>query len=46
MAVGSALLTLGDGNWKMGEGVKVGNKPNTDLNEQTILEHYTCKLSS
>ncbi|CAL1708427.1 unnamed protein product [Somion occarium] len=40
-AVASALLTLGDGNWKMGEGVQVGKgtKP-TEVNERTILEHY------
>lgn len=43
-AVASALLTLGDGNWKMGEGVQVGKgtKP-TEVNERTILEHYLCK---
>lgn len=42
-AVGAALMTLGDGNWRMGEGVQVGKAPKTvDLDEQTVLEHYTC----
>lgn len=42
--VGPALLTLGDGNWKMGEGVQVGNEgAKTDVgDEQTVIEHYTC----
>ncbi|KIP11817.1 hypothetical protein PHLGIDRAFT_62971 [Phlebiopsis gigantea 11061_1 CR5-6] len=40
--VASALLTLGDGNWRMGEGVQVGKTPKAgDIDEQTILEHYT-----
>jgi exocyst complex protein 7 len=45
-AVGSALLSLGDGNWKMGEGVQVGKGSKLPLGgeagdvEQTILEHY------
>ncbi|TFK72839.1 exocyst complex component exo70 subunit [Pluteus cervinus] len=40
-AVGSALLTLGDGNWKMGEGVQVGKGPKlADGDEGVILEHY------
>ena len=43
-AVGSALLTLGDGNWKMGEGMQVGKGSKLgDGDEQTILEHYLCK---
>jgi exocyst complex component 7 len=42
-AVASALMTLGDGNWKMGEGVQVGKAGKTaDVDEHTILEHYTC----
>ncbi|KAF8309619.1 Cullin repeat-like-containing domain protein [Amanita rubescens] len=43
-AVGSALLSLGDGNWKMGEGVQVGKGSKLPLvggeggdTEQTIL---------
>lgn len=36
-AVESALLALGDGNWKMGEGVKVGNK---NEEEGNIVEHF------
>ncbi|KAI0341310.1 hypothetical protein BDW22DRAFT_289045 [Trametopsis cervina] len=39
-AVASALITLGDGNWKMGEGVKVGNAKGGETDEQIILEHY------
>ncbi|CAK5272103.1 unnamed protein product [Mycena citricolor] len=40
-AASSALLQLGDGNWKMGEGVQVGkgNKLG-DGDEQVILEHF------
>lgn len=42
--VAAALTTLGDGNWKMGEGVQVGKAPKTiDVDEQTILEHYICE---
>ncbi|GJE99593.1 exocyst complex component EXO70 [Phanerochaete sordida] len=41
-AVGAALLTLGDGNWKMGQGVQVGKAPKSvEIDEQTVLEHYT-----
>ena len=44
-AVASALMTLGDGNWRMGEGVQLGQKAPkiADIDERTILEHYTCK---
>ncbi|KAF8168883.1 exocyst complex component, exo70 subunit [Pholiota molesta] len=40
-AVESALYALGDGNWKMGEGVQVGkgNKDGADDNS-TITEHF------
>lgn len=42
-AVGSALLTLGDGNWKMGEGVQVGKGAKLgEGDEPVILEHYVC----
>ncbi|EKM56316.1 uncharacterized protein PHACADRAFT_193929 [Phanerochaete carnosa HHB-10118-sp] len=41
-AVATALLTLGDGNWKMGEGVQVGKAPKTaEVDGRTVLEHYT-----
>jgi len=40
-AVGAMLLSLGDGNWKMGEGTQVGKGSRTDIDEQTILEHFT-----
>ena len=43
-AVGSALLTLGDGNWKMGEGVQVSKGPKLGEGyENVILEHYFCQ---
>ncbi|KAF9527700.1 exocyst complex component, exo70 subunit [Crepidotus variabilis] len=37
-AVESALYALGDGNWKMGEGVQVGKGKDDD--DSTILEHF------
>jgi hypothetical protein len=45
-AVGSALVSLGDGNWKMGEGVQVGKgaKPG-EGDEQTVLEHFLGRFS-
>ncbi|KAH9848985.1 Cullin repeat-like-containing domain protein [Lenzites betulinus] len=39
-AAASALLTLGDGNWKMGEGTQIGKKP-VEVDESTVLEHFT-----
>ena len=36
------LLTPGDGNWKMGEGARVAKSARQDINEKTILEHFTC----
>ncbi|KII91380.1 hypothetical protein PLICRDRAFT_135518 [Plicaturopsis crispa FD-325 SS-3] len=40
-AAGSALLTLGDGNWKMGEGVQVGKGPGAgDVDESIVVEHF------
>ncbi|KAJ7459394.1 Cullin repeat-like-containing domain protein [Mycena galericulata] len=40
-AAGAALLQLGDGNWKMGEGVQVGKGAKLgDGDEQVILEHF------
>jgi len=46
-AVGAALLALGDGNWKMGEGKQVGKTPKTpttELNETVVLQHYTFDI--
>ncbi|KAH9477346.1 Exocyst complex component 7 [Psilocybe cubensis] len=37
-AVESALYALGDGNWKMGEGVQVGKGSKDD--DGTIVEHF------
>ncbi|KAJ7703889.1 exocyst complex component, exo70 subunit [Mycena rosella] len=40
-AASAALLQLGDGNWKMGEGVQVGKGSKLgDGDEQVILEHF------
>jgi exocyst complex protein 7 len=40
-AVGSALVALGDGNWKMGEGVKVGKAgKGGETDEQAVTEHF------
>ncbi|KAJ6529055.1 Cullin repeat-like-containing domain protein [Mycena vulgaris] len=40
-AASDALLQLGDGNWKMGEGVQVGKGSKLgDGDEQVILEHF------
>lgn len=36
------LLSLGDGNWKMGEGARIAKGSRQDVDEKTILEHFTC----
>jgi exocyst complex protein 7 len=42
-AASSALLALGDGNWKMGEGVQVGKSvKGGEVDENVILEHFLC----
>ncbi|KAJ8581778.1 hypothetical protein M405DRAFT_601411 [Rhizopogon salebrosus TDB-379] len=41
--VGSALAALGDGNWKMGEGRRVGKTSKSgsvDVNEKVLIEHF------
>ncbi|KIM35849.1 hypothetical protein M413DRAFT_449580 [Hebeloma cylindrosporum] len=38
-AVESALLALGDGNWRMGEGIQVG-KGGKEEDDGSILEHF------
>ena len=45
MAVVTSLTTLGDGNWKMGEGVGKGGKVSSsaDGHERVLLEHYICE---
>ncbi|KAF7297371.1 hypothetical protein MIND_00970600 [Mycena indigotica] len=46
-AAGAALLQLGDGNWKMGEGVQVQKGPKLgDGDEQVILEHFIYDVVS
>ncbi|KAJ3514001.1 hypothetical protein NLJ89_g2626 [Agrocybe chaxingu] len=44
-AVESALLALGDGNWKMGEGVQVGKGNKEDIGG-SIIERFLRKRSS
>ena len=40
-AVESSLYALGDGNWKMGEGVQVGKGVKTEeTNYSSIIEHF------
>jgi hypothetical protein len=43
-AVGPALMLLGDGNWRMGDGIQA--KPNkgkpTPGSESVLIAHYTC----
>jgi exocyst complex protein 7 len=43
-AVGSALMLLGDGNWRMGDGIQA--KPNQGKpapgSERILIEHYAC----
>jgi exocyst complex protein 7 len=46
-AVGSALLKLGDGNWKMGEGITVPKTARLgEGDEDLILENFVCQLPS
>jgi exocyst complex protein 7 len=40
-AVEAALHALGDGNWKMGEGIQVGRGSKED-DDGSILEHFLC----
>ena len=43
-AVGPTLMLLGDGNWRMGDGVQA--KPNQGKpapgSESRLIEHYAC----
>ena len=45
-AMASALNTLGDGNWRMGEGMsKTGQRQGVpDDDESGVLENYICAL--
>lgn len=46
IAVGSVLLKLGDGNWKMGDGVTVPKTARLgEGDEGLILENFICKSS-
>lgn len=45
-AVGSALLKLGDGNWKMGEGITVPKTARLgEGDEDLILENFICRFT-
>ncbi|KAH9930452.1 Cullin repeat-like-containing domain protein [Epithele typhae] len=37
----AALLTLGDGNWKMGQGTQIGKTKPGEVDEKMVLEHFT-----
>ncbi|KAG1772900.1 Cullin repeat-like-containing domain protein [Suillus placidus] len=46
-AVGSALSALGDGNWKMGDGKRVGKTPKSnsvELNEKVLIQHFVYDI--
>lgn len=45
--VGSSdiLSVVGDGNWKMGEGVVVKKQAIVEVSAQTLLEHFICAFS-
>ncbi|KAI0699055.1 Cullin repeat-like-containing domain protein [Cerioporus squamosus] len=40
-AAASALMTLGDGNWRMGEGAQVGKTKPAEVDDKTIVQHFT-----
>lgn len=42
-AVGAALLSLGDGNWRMGDGMPVTKSNLGTGDELIIIEHFMCK---
>ena len=43
-AVGSALLSLGDGNWRMGDGMPTAAKSTLGPGEEPIIvEHFMCE---
>ena len=43
-AVGDALAALGDGNWLMGDGVRVAGAQKLGVGlEEILLEHYICE---
>jgi len=46
-AVGDALAALGDGNWKMGDGMRVTNASKLGVgSEQVLLEHYIYDVTN
>jgi exocyst complex protein 7 len=45
-AVESSLYALGDGNWKMGEGIQVGMGAKTEeADHSSIVEHFVRESS-
>ena len=41
-AVGAVLLSLGDGNWRMGDGMPITKSNLGPGDEQIIIEHFMC----
>lgn len=41
-AVGAVLLSLGDGNWRMGDGMPIAKSNLGPGDEQIIIEHFMC----
>jgi exocyst complex protein 7 len=41
-AVGSVLLSLGDGNWRMGDRMPVAKSNLGPGDEQIVIEHFMC----
>ncbi|ESK87637.1 exocyst complex exo70 subunit [Moniliophthora roreri MCA 2997] len=44
VASGDILMTLGDGNWKMGEGMSVTKSKTGGTDERVLLEHYVYDI--
>ena len=44
--VSLALLSLGDGNWRMGNGMPVVKSNLAVGNEPIVITHFMCKLPS
>ena len=41
-AAGAVLLSLGDGNWRMGDGMPVTKSHLGPGDEQIVIEHFMC----
>ncbi|KAF5356496.1 hypothetical protein D9757_012573 [Collybiopsis confluens] len=40
---GDILTVIGDGNWKMGEGVVVKKQQSVEISQQMLIEHFIAK---